>query len=164
MRSKINGAESVASTMYEAVTGNPMPSTKEARATRSSVINSEPCAHSTIIRENALPTPVVVTTLITIPTATSSRAVDTMLRTPSTTASKMSCSFIGVVESQDAAITDRIAKAAEEVGVRPEMRSPIKTLSGMIKCQPSFNTVRTDSPSPSCTGVIPSRFASIRTK
>ena len=141
-----------------------MPRTSEARATNTRVINKLPCAHSTIISENALPMPVVVTTLIIIPTATSKRAVETIVRTPSTTASNTSAGRIGVAESHDAPITLRIANAAALVGVRPATRKATSTTMGIIKCQPPFITSRRRSVSAAATVVRPRRFASMRTK
>ena len=123
-----------------------------------------PCAHSTIISEKAFPTPVVVTTLMMIPTATNNRAVDTMVFTPSTTASNISGSRMGVEEIQDAPITLIMAKAADVVGVQPATRKLTKTIIGIIKCQPSFNTSETFSVSSFRVSVSPRRLASIRTK
>ena len=99
-----------------------MPRTRDASATNISVTSKLPWAHSTIIRENALPTPVVVTTLIIMPTATRRRAVETIVLTPSTTASNMSSTLIGFGDIHEAAITLSIAKAADVVGVLPETR------------------------------------------
>ena len=141
-----------------------MPNTSEASATKMSVTKRLPWAHSTIISEKALPMPVVVTTLMIMPTATSNRAVDTMVFTPPTTASKISVSLIGLVDNQEAAITLMMANAAEEVGVRPAIKNPTSTVRGIIKCQPSFKTSETFSAFSSTTGVIPKRFASMRTK
>ena len=46
-----------------------------------------------------------------------------MLRTPSTTASKMSGSLIGLEDNREAAMTERMANAADEVGVLPAIRA-----------------------------------------
>ena len=99
-----------------------------------------------------------------MPTATRSKAVDTMVLTPSTTASNTSHNFIGFGDIQEAPITLSIAKAAEVVGVLPETRKPTSTIIGIIKCQPSFNTSEIFSDSSFPVGVSLSRFASIRTK
>ena len=57
-----------------------------------------------------------------IPTATRRRAVETIVLTPSTTASNMSPALIGLGDRYEAAITLSIAKAADVVGVLPETR------------------------------------------
>ena len=56
--------------------------------------------------------PVVTIALTTSPTATSSRPVVTMLRAPSASASTIARGPIGVLPSQDAAITARMLTPA----------------------------------------------------
>ena len=81
------GADSVARTIYAAVTGRPMPSTSEARPIRTMAISRLPPAQLAIIRLNVLPTPAVAMTLTTRPTAQSSTADVIMLRAPISSAS-----------------------------------------------------------------------------
>ena len=99
-----------------------------------------------------------------MPTATSNNAVETIVLTPSTTASNTSHILIGLGDSHEAATTLIIANAAEVVGVLPETRKPTSTIIGIIKCQPSFKTSETLSESEVLVGVSFKRFASIRTK
>ena len=94
-----------------------MPSIKDASATSTRVMNRLPCAHSTIISEKALPTPVVITTLMTRPMATSNKAVMIVPFTPSTQASKHSCHFIGVGDNHEATMQAKMAKTADRIAV-----------------------------------------------
>ena len=81
-----------------------------------SVSSKLPPAQSTIISENALPTPVVVTTLTTKPTATSRMAVGTMMRTASRIASTQRSSVIAVCVNHDTAMVAAMANVAERTG------------------------------------------------
>src|SRR5690606_31892528 len=120
--------------------GSPIPSISDATPINTSVISRLPSAHSTIISENALPRPVVVTTFITSPTATSKTAVAAIVLMASTTASKHRLAVIGVLDSQESAITASMANETERTGVKPATSKATSTARGPIKCQPSRRT------------------------
>ena len=121
-------------------------------------------AQSTIITENALPRPVVVTTLITSPTATSRIAVGIMMRNASRIASTHRSRFIGVFVAQETPITAKMANVAERTGVYPMINEAINTASGTIKCQPLFSASSAEGSFSSTPTGICRRLASMRTK
>ncbi|CSA82684.1 Uncharacterised protein [Vibrio cholerae] len=73
--------------MYAAVTGSPIPSTKEAKVINTSMVSRSPFAQLLIINEKVLPMPVVLITLITKPIPTSNTAVVAMFFAPCSNAS-----------------------------------------------------------------------------
>lgn len=83
----IAGTSSDTMTMYEGVVGMPMPRTMPATAVSTSAATSELCA-STTNWVKVIPRPVIVTEPMTMPAQAQAIATDSVLRAPSTSASK----------------------------------------------------------------------------
>ena len=106
------GADNVASTIYAAVTGNPMPRIRLAKAISTSAIRMFPPAQLEIIKLNVFPTPAVAITFTISPTEHNRTAVSTIPLVPMTKASKTAFGPIGFLVSQLDAMTATIPNTA----------------------------------------------------
>ena len=99
------GAASTARTMYEAVTGKPMPNTKDARAMSMMASNTLLPATADMSNENLMPTPTINTTPTTMPEQSRMMPVLTRLCAPKASASKISRKFMRVLGLSQLATT-----------------------------------------------------------
>ena len=112
------GAASTASTIYEAVTGSPMPRIRDARATRMMVSINEPWERSVMIMENLMPMPTISTTPMMMPEQSRITPVVTMLVAPMARASMIIFGPIRVfLFSQLAMTMETMPPQAANVGV-----------------------------------------------